>query len=228
MYLMIGWAASDGKAKSVAFRTHWLSRRLVLIICIVSASVAVIVAVSVRFGLAAKKSTSLGEEPKVLLRPHGILNDSALAAVELPNGDRRVFFQGNSGNIRQAVYVGSSKQWSAGFTDIGVSNPKMHTPLAAMAYNRKDNFIEVDIFTKVSWFMNKILTFFCRFICFILPPTTVFPLPIGTAFEGGKTRATWLHFINPPKAQDNCPSRLWIRLFRSFCSMRTQTEILPC
>lgn len=140
-------AASDGKAKSVAFRTHWLSRRLVLINCIVSASVAVIVAVSVRFGLAAKKSTSLD---KVLLRPHGILNDSALAAVELPNGDRRVFFQENSGNIRQAVYVGSSKQWSAGFTDIGVSNPKMHTPLAAMAYNRKDNFIEVDIFTKVS------------------------------------------------------------------------------
>lgn len=89
---------------------NWLSRRLVLIICIVLALVVVVVAVSVRFSVAAKKSTNLRDEPKVLLRPHGILNDSALAAVELPNGDRHVLYQENSGNIRQAVYLGSSKQ----------------------------------------------------------------------------------------------------------------------
>lgn len=74
--------------------------------------------------------------------PSGILNDSALAAVELPNGDRRVFFQGN---IRQAVYQGSRNQWSASLTDIIVSDAKMHTPLAAIALNKTDEIV-VDIF----------------------------------------------------------------------------------
>lgn len=77
--------------------------------------------------------------------PSGILNDSALAAVELPNGDRRVFFQENSGNIRQAVYQRSRNQWSASLTDIIVSDAKMHTPLAAIALNKVDE-TEVDIF----------------------------------------------------------------------------------
>lgn len=77
--------------------------------------------------------------------PSGILNDSALAAVELPNGDRRVFFQENSGNIRQAVYQGSRNQWSASLTDIIVSDAKMHTPLAAIALNKTDEIV-VDIF----------------------------------------------------------------------------------
>lgn len=49
------------KAESATSRTQWLSRRLVLTICVVSAAVAVIVAVSVRFGLASKESTRLPE-----------------------------------------------------------------------------------------------------------------------------------------------------------------------
>lgn len=68
-----------------------------------AASVAVIATIGVWFGLAEKKSRSLQKEPKDSLLPHGILNDSALAAVELLNGYWRVFFQENSGNIRQTV-----------------------------------------------------------------------------------------------------------------------------
>lgn len=81
--------------------------------------------------------------------PSGILNDSALAAVELPYGDRRVFFQENSGNIRQAVYQGSRNQWSVSLTDIIVSNAKMNTPLAAIALNKTDEIV-VDISHEVS------------------------------------------------------------------------------
>lgn len=52
---------STEKSKSVAFPTHWLSRRMVLLICTVSAAVAVIVAVSIRFGPRVGISTSLPE-----------------------------------------------------------------------------------------------------------------------------------------------------------------------
>lgn len=87
--------------------------------------------------------------------PHGILDNSALAAVELPNGDRRVFFQENNGNIREAVYQESSKQWSLGLTNNVTSDAKRLTPLAAIAHNKTagpDGGISintVDIFTRV-------------------------------------------------------------------------------
>lgn len=41
------------------FRRHWLSRRLVLFICMASVVVAVIVAVNVRLGPATKKSAGI-------------------------------------------------------------------------------------------------------------------------------------------------------------------------
>ena len=158
--------ASTEEAKLAAFRRHWLSRRLVLFICMASVVVAVIIAVNVRLGPATKKicwdqvrvldglyliqlilhsplsQTPTNKPTGISFLPSGILNDSALAAVELPNGDRRVFFQGN---IRQAVYQGSRNQWSASLTDIIVSDAKMHTPLAAIALNKTDEIV-VDIF----------------------------------------------------------------------------------
>lgn len=94
---------------------------------------------------------------EILSQPHGIINDSALAAVELPNGDRRVFFQKNDGYIRQAIYLGSSKRWSAGATNIVVKNAKKHTPLAAVAINTTTS-VNVDIFTRVFWSKQKRLT----------------------------------------------------------------------
>lgn len=93
---------------------------------------------------------------EILSQPHGILNDSALAAVEMPNGDRRVFFQENNGNIRQAVYIESRKQWSAGPTNIVVEDAKKHTPLAAQ-YVISER-VNVDIFTRVFWSKQNRLT----------------------------------------------------------------------
>lgn len=117
-------------------------------------------------------------------KPTGILNDSALAAVGLPNGDRRVFFQENSGNIRQAVYQGSRNQWSASLTDIIVSDAKMHTPLAAIALNKTDEIV-VDIFHGVYLVYERDSNSFCRFNCSTLPPLTLFPMLLGLALKGG-------------------------------------------
>lgn len=99
---------------------------------------------------------AVAQPTEILSQPHGILNDSALAAVEMPNGDRRVFFQGNDGNIRQAVYIESRKQWSAGSTNIVVEDAKKHTPLAAQAV--QTDGVNVDIFTRVLWSKQNRLT----------------------------------------------------------------------
>ena len=42
-----------------------------------------------------------------------INNNTALAAVKSPNGDRRLFFQEDTGSIRQAYYTAASKTWEA-------------------------------------------------------------------------------------------------------------------
>lgn len=94
---------------------------------------------------------------EILSQPHGIINDLALAAVEMPNGDRRVFFQENDGYIKQAIYLGSSKRWSAGPTNIVVEDAKKHTPLAAVVHNIT-TFVNVDISTRVFWSKQKRLT----------------------------------------------------------------------
>lgn len=88
---------------------------------------------SVSISFSASSPTATAQPTGGLFPPHGIFNNSALAAVELANGERRVFFQENSGNIREAVYLESSKQWS---TNPVVSDAKMHTPLAAAAINQ--------------------------------------------------------------------------------------------
>lgn len=121
----------------------------------------------------------------VLLSPHRILNESALAAVELPNGDRRVFFQENNGSIRQAVYLESRQKWSAGLKDIVVSDAKIHTPLAAIAVTTTANDTRVDIFTRLALVQKQNTNSFYRFSCTTLPLITLFPLLFGSATSGG-------------------------------------------
>ena len=55
-----------------------------------------------------------------------------MAALELPNGDRRLFFQDQSGFIRQAFYSSSSREWRADINYIVASDAKNHTPIAVV------------------------------------------------------------------------------------------------
>ena len=61
-----------------------------------------------------------------------ILDDTSLTALELPNGDRRLFFQEFSGTIRQAFYSSATKEWKADVNYIVASDAKNHTPLAVV------------------------------------------------------------------------------------------------
>ena len=73
--------------------------------------------------------------PKISSATQYILNDTSLAALTLPSGDRQLFFQDNNGYIRRAVRTASDGQWaiSPGF-NLSI-NSKTHTPLAATVYN---------------------------------------------------------------------------------------------
>lgn len=70
-----------------------------------------------------------------------ILNDTSLAALVLPNGDRQLYFQDSSGSIRRAIRSASENQWTISpsldlnsYLDY-LSNPRNYTPLSATVYN---------------------------------------------------------------------------------------------
>lgn len=75
--------------------------------------------------------------PNITRAEQYILDDTSLAALIHTSGDRQLFFQDNTGLIRNAIRTSEDTQWSMG-PDISVSsNVKKHTPLAV-------NFISDD------------------------------------------------------------------------------------
>ncbi|KAL8794416.1 MAG: hypothetical protein Q9195_003003 [Heterodermia aff. obscurata] len=77
------------------------------------------------------------QAPAVPPSKHAVLNDTSIAAITMPNGDRRVFFQERSGIIRQAKYSTSAQEWAAESTENFqvIDDARNHTPLAAMNYS---------------------------------------------------------------------------------------------
>ena len=71
--------------------------------------------------------------PKLIER--GIVNDSSFAAIEPPEspGDRHIFFQEDTGNIREAVYTVQDERWIADLGFVIALDAKNHTPLATVS-----------------------------------------------------------------------------------------------
>lgn len=67
-----------------------------------------------------------------LLTDKRIVDDTSIAVLTLPNGDRHLFFQEHSGLIRQAYYSSTSREWRADSSNVVAANAKNHTPLAAV------------------------------------------------------------------------------------------------
>ena len=122
------------------------SKRLVVIVAFVIAS-AVVIGVVVgtwrrHQHSPHKASSNLNETHPILNHTSSaalgpILNDTSLAALVLASGDRSLFFQDNTGIIRQAVRPSPNGPWitSAGFNVTGfnvISSARNHTPLAAV------------------------------------------------------------------------------------------------
>ncbi|CAD6592462.1 MAG: hypothetical protein ASARMPREDX12_006139 [Alectoria sarmentosa] len=73
--------------------------------------------------------------PKSTSAAQSILDDTSLAALVLPGGDRHFFFQDNNGFIRRAVRSASENQWTISSPLNLSSNPKSLTPLTASVYD---------------------------------------------------------------------------------------------
>lgn len=60
------------------------------------------------------------------------MRDTSIAAIDRPNGDKTVFSQEASGNLRQAIYSGKHNVWAADTTwDFQlVEDARKLTPLA--------------------------------------------------------------------------------------------------
>ena len=71
--------------------------------------------------------------PKLIER--GIINDSSFAAIEPPGspGDRHIFFQEDTGSIREAVYTVQNKRWIADLGFVIALDAKNHTPIATVS-----------------------------------------------------------------------------------------------
>ena len=78
--------------------------------------------------------------PKITSSAQYILNDTSLAALILPSGDRQLFFQDNNGSIRRAIRTASDEQWAISpYLNLSASSKK-HTPLAATAYSDDETY----------------------------------------------------------------------------------------
>ncbi|MCJ1279240.1 hypothetical protein MMC21_007064 [Puttea exsequens] len=86
-------------------------------------------------GSSSSSSTAPPSSPQEANLPHGIFNDSSIAIVALGTGDKRMLYQENTGNIREAIYTASTKQWVSDVNNIVATNARNDTPLAALLVN---------------------------------------------------------------------------------------------
>ena len=66
------------------------------------------------------------------ISPRQILANTSLAVAGSLNGDRRLLFQDQSGNVREAIYSASAGVWRTASNFIVASDAKNSTPIAAV------------------------------------------------------------------------------------------------
>lgn len=127
---------NDNRTSSRVPKPRRLSKRTIIITLVCFAVAAAAIGVGVYFGRRAKAPTSsvqpTSQPSNAPFAKHGVLNDSSLAALSLVNGDRRLFYQDYTGQINQAAYSSSSREWPSTFTSVVASDAKNYTPLAAV------------------------------------------------------------------------------------------------
>ena len=65
------------------------------------------------------------------------MDNTTLAAIEFPNGQRRVFFQDRMGVVNQGLYTPTAEKWdigTAGTSNVTGDNARNNTPLAAVFF----------------------------------------------------------------------------------------------
>lgn len=63
------------------------------------------------------------------------MENTSLAAITLPNGNRHVYFQETSGAFRRALYSFQANEWQADPNATPAGDAKNNTPLVAIGSN---------------------------------------------------------------------------------------------
>ena len=63
---------------------------------------------------------------------HQVLNDTSLATVATLGGNRHVYYQDQSGLLRESVYFAPTQNWSSPLSYTIATNAKNFTPISAV------------------------------------------------------------------------------------------------
>lgn len=71
---------------------------------------------------------------------HELLDNTSIAALSLPNGDRSVFFEERTGTVRRALYSHNAGSWVAATSAqfVATLDARNNTPLSAIDYSAYD------------------------------------------------------------------------------------------
>lgn len=161
--------SSDSKAPRFSWKKLWISVAAILILIIS-------VAFGIAFGLRAKKTDNTTHSKSIIsATSRSILNDSSLAALALSNGDRRLFYQEHTGQIKQAAYSFSSRSWPSTLNLVIASDARNGTPLAAVNLASEGDVHTPGVNYRYSYFRSRegAELFFFRFTCSTLPATVL-------------------------------------------------------
>lgn len=115
----------------------------------------------------------------------GILNDSSVAMVQhLDSGDRRLFFQEDTGIIRHAIHSSSTNAWKADLIYTVASDAKNHTPITALG---SVNSPDVDLALHRSFLKTNLEI---RSLYSIYSRTTALPVNISACPNGYHARGS--------------------------------------
>ena len=89
-------------------------------------------------------SSSTANSTANAILPHGIYNDSSVSIVILGDGDKRLFFQEGSGNIRESLFTQSTSSWTSDINNIVATDARNNTPLVALLVNSTGTPFAVD------------------------------------------------------------------------------------
>lgn len=75
---------------------------------------------------------------------HGVLDDSSFAAASAQDGSRYVFFQDDSGTLRQVYYSQTTLSWTSATSKIipDTTDARRNTPLAAVSVSSPDDQVK--------------------------------------------------------------------------------------
>ena len=112
-------------------------KKLAILILVVTILTAATLGVGLGLGLRRRGEKDANRTSTLVTQPvlqRGMMDNTSIAAATLPNGDRNVFFQENSGAVRRTLYSIEENVWQAPVSMRIASDAKNNTPLAAMTF----------------------------------------------------------------------------------------------